>query len=369
MIQEVMSGKRKRSSAPTLQASPQALLKVLDDKAAIEDSLKLKFKAIFDRYENLVKLSSTQITATKFKINTNSVFDPAPDFLRAPGVEHVRTFSPLELIGTAILVSYHIEHRTDQELLDDVKAMRYYLRIKHKDLRVNAQCWVTVWEFVTEEMKSRKPDKNGRADGRPDSANGEPSGAEAEDAPPHESLASKTFMGDTPNVNSSGRDSTPMVMIPGASSTGIVNGSGSSDDVAKTESTKTTSLTGNISAHSNASKPRAPPAEQTDRAQMKRETTAISSPKNFIPKTKVTDERSASKHANSKPRLTPNGVKEENKTKSPSSPLPKRRARGSKSSNRSNGAKPEDETASSPSKRANPSKNLSTPSKKLKQKA
>ncbi|RDL37016.1 uncharacterized protein BP5553_04449 [Venustampulla echinocandica] len=156
MIQEVMSGKRKRSAAPTLQASPQALLKVLEDKAPIPEALKLRFKAIFDRYENLVKISSTQVTATRFKVKENSVFDPAPEFLRAPGVEHVRTFSPLELIGTAILVSSHMEHRADQELLEDVKAMRYYLRIKHKDLRVNAQCWFTVWEFVYGEMARRR---------------------------------------------------------------------------------------------------------------------------------------------------------------------------------------------------------------------
>ncbi|KAF4624405.1 hypothetical protein G7Y89_g13767 [Cudoniella acicularis] len=156
MVQEVMWGKRKRSAAPTLQASPQSLLKVLEDKVPIADALKLRYKSIFDRYENLVKMSSTQVTATRFKVNPNSVFDPAPDFLRSPGVEHVRTFSPLELIATAILVAINMDSRNDQELLEDVKAMRYYLRIKHKDLRVNAQCWVTVWGYVTEEMERRK---------------------------------------------------------------------------------------------------------------------------------------------------------------------------------------------------------------------
>lgn len=49
-----------------------------------------------------------------------------------------------------------MDSRSDPELIDDVKAMRYYLRIKHKDLRVNAQCWVTVWEFVTDEMNRRR---------------------------------------------------------------------------------------------------------------------------------------------------------------------------------------------------------------------
>lgn len=150
MIQEVNAGKRKRFSAPTLQASPQALTRVLEDKSPINPALKLKFKAIFDRFETLVKLSSTQITTTKYRINRNSVFDPAPDFLRGGDVEHVRTFSPLELIASAILVAYNMDTRSDAELLEEVKEMRYHLRLMHKDLRVNAQCWLTVWEFLVE---------------------------------------------------------------------------------------------------------------------------------------------------------------------------------------------------------------------------
>jgi hypothetical protein len=156
MIQEVNAGRRKRASAPTLQASPQALIRVLEDKSPINPLLKLRFKAIFDKFEALVKMSSTQITTTKFRIDRNSVFDPAPDFLRGEDVEHVRTFSPLELIATAILVSYHMENRSDAELLEDVKEMRHHLRIKHKDLRVNAQCWVTVWEYIMA-LEERRP--------------------------------------------------------------------------------------------------------------------------------------------------------------------------------------------------------------------
>jgi hypothetical protein len=158
MIQEVLSRKRSRkiTASPSLQASPQALMKVLGDETPISPSLKLKIKAIFDRYEGLVKRSSTQITATRFKINKNSVFDPAPDYLRDASVNHVRTFSPLELIVTAILVSMHMDSRSDDELLTDIKQMRRYLRVRHKDLRVNAQCWATSWEFLSEEMTRRK---------------------------------------------------------------------------------------------------------------------------------------------------------------------------------------------------------------------
>ncbi|KAG0651378.1 hypothetical protein D0Z07_1635 [Hyphodiscus hymeniophilus] len=155
MIQEVNAGRRKRTAAPTLQASPQALIRVLEDKSPINPLLKLRFKAIFDKFEVLVKMSSTRITTTRYKINHNSVFDPAPDFLRGEDVEHVRTFSPLELIATAILVSYHMDTRSDADLLEDVKEMRHHLRVKHKDLRVNAQCWITVWEYITKLEKKR----------------------------------------------------------------------------------------------------------------------------------------------------------------------------------------------------------------------
>lgn len=144
-----MADKRAKASAPALQASPQALNKLLEDKEPINPVLKLKFKAIFDKFENLVKLSSTQLTATRYKLNKDSVFDPAPSFLREQSVSHVRTFSPLELIGTAVLVSYHMEDRSDEELLNDVRKFRHYLRMKHKDLRVNPQCWSTAWTFIS----------------------------------------------------------------------------------------------------------------------------------------------------------------------------------------------------------------------------
>jgi hypothetical protein len=177
MIQEVHAGRRKRFAAPTLQASPQALIRVLEDKQPINILLKLRFKAIFDKFEALVKMSSTRITTTRYKINRNSVFDPAPDFLRGEDVEHVRTFSPLELIATAILVSYHMDERSDAQLLEDIKEMRYHLRVKHKDLRVNAQCWVTVWEFIME-LEKRRPSSRTTPEG--EAVNGGNATGEAE---------------------------------------------------------------------------------------------------------------------------------------------------------------------------------------------
>ncbi|TAQ88686.1 hypothetical protein B7494_g2962 [Chlorociboria aeruginascens] len=157
MIQEVMAGQRRRSSTPTLQASPQSLLKVLEDKEPLNAALKLKLKGIFDKYESLIQECSVQVTATRFKVKKNSAFDPAPDFLLTDGLHHVRTFSPLELVATGILVAYHMGRRPDEMLIGDIKELRYYLREHQKDLRLNAQCWATAWEFIQNELPRRRP--------------------------------------------------------------------------------------------------------------------------------------------------------------------------------------------------------------------
>ena len=147
MVQEIMAGRRKKgadlSAPPTLQASPQALMRVLESTEPISLVHKLKFKAIFDRYERLVRLRT-------------SVFDAAPMYLQEAGVNHCRTFSPLELLVTGVLVALHgMEKRKDGDLLNDIKELRRYLRSEHRDLRVNAQCWNSGWHFITEIMEER----------------------------------------------------------------------------------------------------------------------------------------------------------------------------------------------------------------------
>ncbi|KAF7898564.1 hypothetical protein EAF00_005010 [Botryotinia globosa] len=155
MIQEVLSGPangRRRKTVPSLQASPQALMRVLEDPEPISMGLKLAFKDVFDRFESLIKLSSTKLPDGQYEVQKNSVFDPAPEFLKEADVNHVRTFSPLELVATGILISYHKDRRSDDVLLSDIKSLRRFLRLKYKDLRVNAQCWATAWEFISEHV-------------------------------------------------------------------------------------------------------------------------------------------------------------------------------------------------------------------------
>lgn len=207
MLQEVMqlSNRQRRSSAPTLQANPNALLRVLEDEKPISNALKDRFKFVFDKYEQLVKLCSDQITATRFKVKENSAFDPSADFLRKPETDHVRTFSPLELVATAILVSCHMKNRTDEELIEDVKALRIYLRIKHQDLRLNAHCWATVWRFIYVEMRVRRglPAEEQSTDQHMDVGDGEGGDGELEDWDrPGSSGSSLTSAESTPEPSS-----------------------------------------------------------------------------------------------------------------------------------------------------------------------
>jgi hypothetical protein len=162
-ILEVMhpSGNRRTNregvgQTPTLQASPQVLTKLLLDDQSLSEAVKAKFKEVFDKFQELVDLSSQKSHNAKFgyKIIPNSAFDPAPDYLRERGIGHVKTFSPLELLATAILLLVHGDSRTTGMLVGDIKEMRMYLRRAHKDLRLNPACWTTVWKFIDVDLIS-----------------------------------------------------------------------------------------------------------------------------------------------------------------------------------------------------------------------
>lgn len=141
---------------PTLQASPQVLTRLLLDDKSLSEAVKAKFKEVFDKFQELVDLSSQPSYATKFgyKIIPNSAFDPAPDYLRERDVGHVKTFSPLELLATAILLLVRSDLRSTGMLIGDIKEMRIYLRRAHKDLRLNPACWATAWQFIDMDLIS-----------------------------------------------------------------------------------------------------------------------------------------------------------------------------------------------------------------------
>jgi hypothetical protein len=142
-------------STPALQSNPQALTKLLLSHGSLNEAVKALLKDVFDTYQRLVDICSQVSVNNKggYKIIKNSAFDPSPRFLEDKKVDHVKTFSPLELLATAILILYHMSSRTQDMLLDDIKNMRYYLRENHRDLRINNQCWTTAWKFIDQELK------------------------------------------------------------------------------------------------------------------------------------------------------------------------------------------------------------------------
>lgn len=59
-----------------------------------------------------------------------------------------KTFSPIELVGTCCLLSQKGGERPNGMLGGDIRAMRQHLREVHSDLRMNKECWQTVWRFI-----------------------------------------------------------------------------------------------------------------------------------------------------------------------------------------------------------------------------
>jgi hypothetical protein len=147
---------------PALQSNPNALTKLLLSEGSLNEGVKGYLKDVFDTYQRLVDICTQKSFNSKggFKITRDSAFDPSPKFLEDEKVDHVKTFSPLELLATAILILHHMPYRTDEILLNDIKNMRYYLRERHRDLRINNQCWTTAWKFIDQELKVYKSKTN-----------------------------------------------------------------------------------------------------------------------------------------------------------------------------------------------------------------
>lgn len=156
-IMEVMSpsADKKKSKEgtgwkPNYQATPSNLTKLLMDAPSLNESVKRKFKKVFDKYTELIESCSKpdKDSPTGFAIKADSCFAPAPAALRNRGVTHVKTFSPLEVVVTAILLLQHMDDRTNKMLEGDIMEMRVYLRQKNKDLRLNNTCWADAYQYI-----------------------------------------------------------------------------------------------------------------------------------------------------------------------------------------------------------------------------
>jgi len=161
-VQSPSGDKRKNKdgagSTPTLQSAPNVLMKLLMNTKILNEAVKKVFKKVFDKYQELLDLCSdpSEDSATGFKIRKDTCFDPAPASLKSHGVFHVKTFSPLEVVVTAILLLMHMDRRNNRMLMDDIMDMRVYLRQVHRDLRLNGACWATAYKYIDEDLILRR---------------------------------------------------------------------------------------------------------------------------------------------------------------------------------------------------------------------
>lgn len=142
---------------PVLATNPKILQKLIQNDRLLDEGIKALYKRVFDKFQKLLKqVSKNPTSVQKLKPQPNSAFAPAPDFLRDPRVGHVKTFAPIELLATGVLLSKYMDERSDAMLLGDIAEMRHYLRENHKDLRVNGACWASVWEYLDDVMIQRR---------------------------------------------------------------------------------------------------------------------------------------------------------------------------------------------------------------------
>ena len=59
-----------------------------------------------------------------------------------------QSFSPVELVAVACLISQKGAERPKGMLKGDILAMRAHLRKVHSDIRLNRPCWMTAWKFI-----------------------------------------------------------------------------------------------------------------------------------------------------------------------------------------------------------------------------
>lgn len=136
---------------PKLMNSPVQLTKILKADGFLTDDLKFLFETVLARYVQIMN----QTLGRDGKPKKDTVFYGNPkefhDSNRPKLYKPVGTFSPLEIVATAVLIQLYPE-KTDAFLMGDLLELRIHLRQKHMDLRLNGNCWDTAWKFLWEEL-------------------------------------------------------------------------------------------------------------------------------------------------------------------------------------------------------------------------
>ncbi len=115
------------NGVPRLRNSMKSLELLCSNPHSLDTVTKSHLRSVFDLFQDLVDMD-------------RSIFENN-------GYTRIKTFSPIELIGVCCLLSQKME-RPIGMLRGDIVAMRAQLRERYSDLRVNRQCWASIWSFI-----------------------------------------------------------------------------------------------------------------------------------------------------------------------------------------------------------------------------
>ena len=143
--------------SPTFAITPAKLTHLIKHPELLTEKQKRVFKKVFDRFQQLLDACTIPDGSKVVRqVDNNSCFGKNPEYVREQGQTHVKTFSPLELLSTALLIHLHGDKRNDAMLKGDILDMRVFLREKHMDLRLNTQCWASMWDYVNNQIFLRR---------------------------------------------------------------------------------------------------------------------------------------------------------------------------------------------------------------------
>lgn len=115
---------------PIWKTSYTHIPKLLNNKGAVDDSLKSHLAGVWSTFQALIQTDPDTFT------NGNK-------YLRG-----VQTFAPVEMVAVTVLISVYSETRNNRLLLGDIQAMRTAIRENFVDLRLNASVWRWCWEYI-----------------------------------------------------------------------------------------------------------------------------------------------------------------------------------------------------------------------------
>ena len=115
------------NGVPKLKHTIKALEGFTNNQQSLNTRTKSHLRSVFMRY--------------------NELQEEDPSTFSGNNYTHVKTFSPIEFVAVAVLISQHGD-RPNGMLRGDIKTIREYLRRRHIDLRMNESCWRTAWEVI-----------------------------------------------------------------------------------------------------------------------------------------------------------------------------------------------------------------------------